>query len=276
MWNGKVISVSAADGNNIKPHYFFEIEKNNFIVKIATTKDEILKAQRLRHKAFSEKAATFSGDIDQDEYDLYADHLIVIDKSTQDVVGTYRFLLSDKVTKHYSAREFDLTEFLKLPGRKMELGRASVDPKARAGVIITLLWRGIAEYLKITKADYLFGCSSMWDVGPDEIIRLCKVFKYKNLISNIPTTPLQSHWPKEFPLDPKELQQTLNMETIPNEITMGILYDQSVPTLVKTYINVGSKFTVPPAYDPKLGTYEFFGYVETKNINPSFRKKYLD
>lgn len=251
--------------NEYQPHYSFCIEKNNFIIKIAETALEIEQAQRLRNKVFSKVSEGFSTqDIDSDDYDLNADHLIVIDKTIAQVVGTYRFLLSDKVTKHYSAREFNITDFLKLPGRKMELGRASVDPNARAGVIITLLWRGIAEYLKITKSEYMFGCSSMWNLTSHDIFRLCEVFKRKNLVSEIHVSPLDSHKPQFNP----DLIHTNS------EFDDEIIYDL-IPTLVKTYIHVGSKFTIPPAYDPKLGTYEFFGYVETKNIDPAFRKKYL-
>lgn len=250
-----------------KPNYSFCIEKNNFIIKIADQASEIEKAQRLRKQVFSQVSEGFkTRDIDVDDYDSVADHLIVIDKTNLEVVGTYRFLLSDKVHKHYSGREFDLTEFLKLPGRKMELGRASVDPKARAGVIITLLWRGIAEYLKITKSDYMFGCSSMWNLNTDEIQRLCEVLRRKNLVSEIEVQPHESHKPLfNF--------QGIAQKPI-SEFDDEIIYDL-IPTLVKTYIHVGSKFTLPPAYDAKLGTYEFFGYVETQNIDPAFRKKYL-
>ncbi len=256
---------SVLNTRDYQPHYSFLIEKTNFIIKIAESYSEIEQAQRLRNKVFSKVSQGFeSKDIDSDDYDQNADHLIVIDKTLQQVVGTYRFLLSDKVLKHYSAREFDLTDFLKLPGRKMELGRASVDPNARAGVIITLLWRGIAEYLKITNSDYMFGCSSMWNLTSHDVFRLCEVFKRKNLMSEINVLPLDSHKPKFNP----ELIQTHS------EFDDEIIYDL-IPTLVKTYIHVGSKFTIPPAYDSKLGTYEFFGYVETKNIDPAFRKKYL-
>ncbi len=273
-----MIHLKSQTSNDLNPHYYFLIEKNNFIIKIANTQQEIIKAQKLRHKVFSQMSSGFVGDIDQDDYDTQADHLIVIDKSTDNVVGTYRFLLSDKVSKHYSQREFDISDFLKLAGRKMELGRASVDPNARAGVIITLLWRGIAEYLKVSKADYLFGCSSMWDVSTEEIFKLCRIFKFRELVTDAQILPLKSHWPLGFSNDLVQLKQQLSLDPRKpgNELKMKILFDQYVPTLVKTYIHVGLKFAVPPAYDPKLKTYEFFGYVATENIDSAFRKKYLD
>lgn len=260
----------------LNPNYYFEIEKSNFVIKVASTVEELRQAQRLRHRVFSAVASGFTGDIDIDDYDQSADHLIVVDKATLNVVGTYRFLLNDKVNKHYSEREFDLTEFLKLPGRKMELGRASVDPSARAGVIITLLWRGIAEYLKISQSEYLFGCSSMWNITTQDMIDLCQAFKAMNLISNVDVLPLASHWPLGFSSHTHELYNSDNKDQKPiSDLKAQILFDQYVPTLVKTYIHVGAKFTAPPAYDPKLKTYEFFGFVETKNIDPAFRKKYL-
>ncbi len=271
------MSIENHDYKKTRPHYYFEIEKKNFVVKIANTFAEILQAQQLRFKVFSQVSKGFSGIVDIDQYDHNADHLIVVDRTTKAVVGTYRFLLSDKVSKHYSEREFDLSEFLRLPGRKMELGRASVDPDARAGVIITLLWRGIAEYLKLTNSDYLFGCSSMWDVCDDEILKLCDVFKTKSLVSDIKILPLKTHWPIGVAKDASEFSLKLDSLKKPiNELKMNILYDQCVPTLVKTYIHVGAKFSVPPAYDPALKTFEFFGFVKTQNINSSFKKKYLE
>lgn len=265
--------------NNIKkskPYYSFQIEKNNFLIKIADTYAEIKKAQQLRFKAFSAVAASgFSkNNIDKDEYDLMADHLIIVDKETKSVIGTYRILLSDKVNKHYSSREFDLSEFLKLPGRKMELGRAAVDPTARTGVIISLLWRGICEYLRVSKSEYLFGCSSMWNLKSEDIFKLCQILNYKKLVSEVPIFPLKSHWPTDFPETPNLAINEEHNEDFKLELDRQ--FDLNVPALVKAYINIGSKFTAPPAYDHKLNTYEFFSYVKTEHMNPIFKRKYFE
>jgi putative hemolysin len=256
-----------------KPNYTFCIEKNNYVIKVADSKIEVEQALKLRNKVFSEVSSGFNGEIDFDSYDLKADHLIVLDKSKNlNVVGTYRFLLSDIVDTHYSAREFDLKNFLALKGRKLELGRASVDSDSRAGVIITLLWRGIAEYLKVTQADYLFGCSSMWNIDNQQIQQIIKVLRSKNLVSDIEVPPLEKNLPPYLSNSDIVIKSDSKSDSQFDEEAVFNL----IPTLVKTYINVGSKFCIPPAYDPKLGTYEFFGFVETKSINPAFKKKYLD
>lgn len=259
----------------ITPHYYFEIQKNNYLIKIANKNPELEQALKLRHKVFSQVASGFTGQIDVDDFDKDADHLVVIDLSKNEVVGTYRFLLSDKVRKHYSEREFDLTEFLKLSGRKLELGRASVSTEARAGVIITLLWRGIAEYLKITQADYLFGCSSIWAASDENIKNLSSVLMSKGLTSDTPVSPLETHWPLPA-FGPKEKFTGYIEAPELTQAEQEKMYDDLVPTLVKTYIHVGAKFAIPPAFDRKLKAYEFFGFVETSKINPSFRKKYLE
>ena len=46
--------------------------------------------------------------MDVDQYDVQADHLIVIDERLGRVAGTYRLLPSSHCTSFYSQSEFDL------------------------------------------------------------------------------------------------------------------------------------------------------------------------
>ena len=250
------------------PHFFFKFEKKQYLLKVVETPEEATQAFKLRRKVFGQMSHNITGDIDTDDYDQNADHLIVINKDLGQVVGTYRLLLSSHVRQHYSEREFNLKSFLTLPGEKLELGRASVDPEARAGAIISLLWRGIAEYIKLSKVDYLFGCSSFWNTELNDIICLARVFSTMNLISELEIQPLKSNHP---PLWEEEYRSYPNMEM--NECTD--IFEHLIPTLVKTYLHIGAKFTIPPAYDHKLKTFEFFGFCKIDQMNPAFKKKYL-
>lgn len=248
------------------PSYEFEIQKKQYLIKIANTPEEFIETFKLRKKVYSQQAESFNNnDLDQDIYDDDADHLIVVDTQTGRITGTYRLLLSDKVKQHYAQREFDLNQFLSLPGRKLELGRASVDPDMRSGVIITLLWRGIAEYIKVSNVDYLFGCSTIWDVSLKEAISCRNYFKEQNIISDVQVSPLTEAYPEGW----EECLAQYGQEFDP-QITAKI------PTLVKTYIHTGAKFTELPAFDSRLNAYEFFGYLKISDINPIFKKKYLD
>lgn len=69
-----------------------------FEVKITRQQSEVEEAQRLRFEVFNLEMkkgleSSYGLGLDADEYDSLCDHLIVRDRSTRRVVGTYRLLL---------------------------------------------------------------------------------------------------------------------------------------------------------------------------------------
>ena len=51
----------------------------------------------------------------------------------------------------------------------LDLGRSCVHPEYRSGLILKLLWRGIAKYINIYKVKVLIGCASFSEVYIDNI-----------------------------------------------------------------------------------------------------------
>ncbi|GAC1328411.1 MAG: GNAT family N-acetyltransferase [Beijerinckiaceae bacterium] len=154
-------------------------------VRLATTKKEIRKAQRLRFKVFYEeggaKADRTAALIRRDicPFDALCDHLLVIDhaavnrlgKVKPKVVGTYRLLRQDRAQAHagfYSAQEYDIAPLLARHGGKrfLELGRSCVLASYRSKRTLELLWRGIWAYTKHHRIDALFGCASLEGTNP--------------------------------------------------------------------------------------------------------------
>ena len=136
-------------------------DPDDLIVKLADDKSEIEQSQALRYRVFYEEMGAHPTDEmtrlrrDFDDFDEACDHLLVIDskrggRKRGDVVGTYRLLRSQagRVQKFYSAGEFDLSPLLALDETILELGRACVAPEYRSGVVLRLLWQGIAEYVR--------------------------------------------------------------------------------------------------------------------------------
>ena len=154
---------------------FSKIEVDNFVIKIAENKLELKKAQALRYSVFyKEKQAipTISKKIlrlDYDKVDNFADHLIVIDKNRKGfknkIVGTYRLVRGD-IAAHcggfYTSSEFDLSKILNSykNNQMLELGRSCVHKDYRNGTIMNLLWKAIAEYVKLHDIKILLGCAS--------------------------------------------------------------------------------------------------------------------
>ena len=150
-------------------------------VRLATTKKEIRKAQRLRYKVFytqggavpDRKAALTRRDICP--FDRVSDHLIVIDHAAVSkrlgiqksrVVGAYRLLRQDVAQEgggFYTAREFNLAPLVaRHPGKRfLEMGRSCVLPEYRQKRTIELLWQGIGAYIAHHRMDVLIGCASL-------------------------------------------------------------------------------------------------------------------
>jgi putative hemolysin len=140
---------------------------------------------------FDEMGASAQGLLDQldaDPYDALCDHLLVIDEDQPGtlvadgaVVGTYR-LLRESVARaaqgFYSAGEFDLAPLMagegRVGGELLELGRSCVLPAFRTSATISLLWRGIADYIAAHDIGLMFGCASFPASIPMPMPRRCR------------------------------------------------------------------------------------------------------
>ncbi|GAN98005.1 hypothetical protein Geu3261_0370_004 [Komagataeibacter europaeus NBRC 3261] len=161
---------------------FPELRGGNLGVRIATTDEERDAAQALRYRVFYEEmgaipdSRTVRLKRDVDEFDEYADHLLVIDHAissgAKGVVGTYRLMQGDaarRLGKFYTSSEYDISPLTEFPGRLLEVGRSCVDLNYRGRAAMQLLWRGIASYIFLHRIDVLFGCASLPGTNPDAL-----------------------------------------------------------------------------------------------------------
>ena len=167
-----------------RPHLIIDLETKNYRLKTATSLDELIGAFKLRHENFLQDICETNEIYDVDEYDHRCDHLIIIDKESETIVGTYRVICSKFHHNFYSQSEFNLDGFLKKEGVKVELGRACITASHRNGNVIDLLWRGIGQYSMKVQADYLFGCSSVKITEKQKAFDLCFYLKEKNLLED--------------------------------------------------------------------------------------------
>ena len=110
-------------------------QKRRLAARIAQNQLEIERALALRYDVFrSEMKAGVqdsSADAgkDRDRYDLYCDHLVVVDEEHEDrVVGTYRILRRSVALANegfYSENEFDLTRIYALERNRPKLVAAA-------------------------------------------------------------------------------------------------------------------------------------------------------
>ena len=110
-----------------KPHLNFKVEKGPYVIKLAETEEELIKTFALRFEVYGEYYKMPPPvDLDIDDYDKVADHIIIINTDLDQVVGTYRVLCSDHVSDFYTAREFNIDGVRALDKRFVEMGRATV------------------------------------------------------------------------------------------------------------------------------------------------------
>lgn len=159
-----------------------DADTRRLTVRLAADAADLLAVQRLRWRVFHEEfgataALDLAASLDTDVYDPLCDHLMVIDEvldGMERVVGTYRLLRESVASRSfgfYSAGEYDLAPLLRdgrrPAGELLELGRSCVLPPYRTSATISLLWRGIADYIAQHGIGLMFGCASFHGTDPD-------------------------------------------------------------------------------------------------------------
>lgn len=256
--------------HRFKPKIEIQTDVGPFVMKTVTTVDELKEALALRYEVFQKemigkKAPT---GIDVDEYDFDCDHLIVKDKRSDRIVGTYRLNCSLFTNNFYSAREFILAPIFRQPGTKLELGRACIHKDFRRGVLISLLWRGIAEYMAAADAQVLFGCATVMTDDPRESALLTRYFEEEGRMISGPrvrptlpyTMPMLSYFLDEY-RNPLSAEQKAAAEEL-------------LPPLCRTYLKIGAAIGGEPAWDREFSCIDFLTVLDRQDLNKTLWKRY--
>jgi putative hemolysin len=250
--------------NQFKAKVIFTIDCEDFIIKTAFTLEDLKQALKLRHQVFLEEGLNqnhITG-LEFDDFDNKADHLLIINKSNNEAVGTYRLLFSEFTAKFYSQNEFYLDDFLKIPGNKLELGRACTHIEYRTGRTMDLLWQGLSRYIRETKTQFLFGCSSVKSIIPEEIFSVTKsLFEKDNLVFDYNIKPIGN-----FIFE--------NSEEHFNKAIQDIKILRSLPPLLRSYLHAGAKVYGMPARDLDFNCSDMFTILNLHNLNKKFAERY--
>jgi putative hemolysin len=249
---------------NFQPKFEVNLDLGEYVVRTAQNALEVDLALQLRYRVFCQElgATTNSSTHDVDEYDQMADHLLLIEKSTASIIGTYRFLCSKFTDRFYSQGEFDLSNLLAQPGEKLELGRACVLASHRGSMAIQLLWKGMTTYFQICGARYMFGCSSV-DVQLKEYFPALNSWFMSNHLC-----------PSEMRITP--VAQLPNWIDINQDVDSSILRkaERLVPPLLKAYLRAGAKVGGAPFWDLDFQTLDYFTIFDAHKITDSYGRKY--
>jgi putative hemolysin len=239
---------------------------------------------RLRFKVFNIElgeglANSYHTGLDTDEFDLFCEHLLVEDKQETNparrVVGTYRMQSGATAARnlgYYSEQEFNFAPYEPLRADILELGRACIDREHRTPEVLTLLWRGIAQYASQTGLRYMVGCSSLTSKDPEEgwqVYRQLERYKVSPEFETMPTADYAC--PSEQGgryTQPSPQLEDLSLPTPPP-------YQAKVPKLLKTYMVLGARICGPPAWDREFGTIDFLTLLDLKMLSPVARNRFL-
>ena len=270
--NPVTLMTKALNRNHLK-HYLPKIpiylDKKSFIIKTADNARELYEALRLRHDVFIEELLHKSkkSGMDIDHFDRRCDHLLIYDKRNNKLIGTYRLQSSLHTKRWYTATEFHMKQIRKLPGNKLELGRACVHPDYRNGVTISLLWEGIRAYMVASDTRYLFGCSSIKTMDKDEIKRIYYYLKQQNHITD------------EHKVRPKGKfkVQGLRRHLKKHPLFQGsmdiVAINAKIPSLLQSYLKVGAKVCGSPAIDKSFHCIDFLTLLDVSELQEQYFRK---
>ncbi|GAA0456170.1 GNAT family N-acetyltransferase [Streptomyces olivaceiscleroticus] len=236
-----------------------------YTTAIADSTAQIRAAQRLRHLVFGEEmGATLHSPLpghDIDDHDDLADHLIVTETATGDVVGTYRLLPPGRSERLYSDGEFDLAALADLRPSLIEAGRSCVHPDHRTGAVINQMWAALARYTLLSGHRYLAGCASVPLADGGQCARAAwELGRTKHAA------------PEELRVRP--LRPWLPDAGTRPAATGAAAYAQ-LPPLLRGYLRVGAWVCGAPAHDPEFDVADFFVVLDMDRLSDRYRRFFL-
>jgi putative hemolysin len=255
-------------------------EVGQYRLRLAQSAEDLDAACRLRFRVFNVELgegleSSYQTGLDRDQFDVFCEHLLVEDKLSGRIVGTYRMQSGESAGRnvgYYSEQEFYLAPYEPLRAGILELGRASIDREHRTPEVLTLLWRGIAQYATDMGLRYLIGCSSLNSQDPAEGWQMYRQLEIYRVSAEFETTPTASYaCPTE--LDDRQTQQLVQQES--QSLRTHPPISVKVPKLLKTYLAIGARIAAPPAWDREFGTIDFLTLLDLRTISPGARNRFL-
>lgn len=248
----------------IKSQVLSDIESKQYTIKFASTEEEVEAALRLRYRVFKEELGRqfqFSNNTDKDAYDDQAHHLIVVENSTNDVIGTYRLQTYEQAKAgigFVSEKRFRVDQFpMHVLENAVEVGRACISKEHRSGRVLFLLWKGFAGYLTHFQKRYLFGYAA-FDTHDHGII--LNTYRYLKE---------QGHLHPQYHIEAKP-EYKIDRERIADDTD-----EIDIPPLFQNYLNVDSWVCSEPSFDKELVLGHCLIFLDVEQISDRTRKLFF-
>jgi len=237
-----------------------ETQPSTYRLTLCNSPEELEAIQRLRFQVFNLElkeglSDSYQTGLDRDPFDGVCEHLLVEHVASRTVIGTYRMQTGEQAREqlgYYCSGEFDLAPYEAHRTEVLELGRACIHPNHRSFSVLSMLWRGIAQYANHTGTRYLLGCSSLTSQDPGIGLQA-----YRTLLPQLAPEPMRTR-----PLAGMACESSC--------IPSGPL---SMPKLLSAYLALGAWICGPPAIDTQFKTIDFLTLMDLQSPEMAKRRK---
>jgi putative hemolysin len=249
-------------------------------VRLAVSKREIRRAQRLRYQVFYREMRAVPSKVammvrrDEDQFDAICDHVLVLDHSPTAagkrrwtrrprIVGTYRLLRGDVARRNrgfYTQGEYDIAPLLLAAGpdvRVMELGRSCVMRSHRSKRTLELLWQGVWNYARAHRIDVMIGCASFEGADPSAHA-LGLSFLHHHASAG-------AEWRARA-----HDHLRVDMDMMPKEAIDAKAAIRALPPLIKGYLRLGATIGDGAVIDRQFGTTDVFVVMPVASIRSRY------
>ena len=237
------------------------LEYGPYVARLATQAEREA-AYRLRFVVFNLEMnegleSAYADGYDKDHFDDVCDHMIVEDRTTGAVVGTYRMQMGEVAGRYfgyYSEQEFCFAPYEAMRSQIVELGRACIHRDYRSSDVLHLLWRGIARYALVNGGRYMMGCCSLNSQDPEmghavfASLKGCMV---------------------------EPVLMTVATEKYAMPAAANACSEERAPKLLRAYLAIGAKICSEPAIDREFKTIDFLTLLDLTKLCSSARFRFL-
>lgn len=243
----------------------FALDAGSYLVRYARSPEDLDRVLTLRYQVFNVELGegleeSHRTGRDEDDLDARMHHLMILSRSSGEVVGTYRMQTAEMASRaggFYAAQEFDLATLPQdVVARSVEIGRACVARSHRTGRVLSLLWRGLAEYLKWNRKHYLFGCCSLTSQDPSYGVLVHDHLAALGVVHPTLGVAPRPHCRCEGSPSPADAEA-------------------HIPALFQSYLSLGAKVLGPPAIDRLFKTIDWLVILDTREIDAATYRRFF-
>lgn len=244
-----------------------EIESGGYTIRFARNTEDLDRTLRLRYEVFNLELgegleSSHLTKRDEDKFDPYYHHLMVLETATNRLIGTYRMQtkeMADRCIGFYTDGEFHIGQLPKqIINTGVELGRACIHKDFRSRNVLFNLWEGLCLYLLHNKKRYFFGCVSLTSQDPEEGRKTFAFLRAKDFVRN------------DFTVEPRDDFRCFEGVPDGKEDKNMVL-----PPLFNLYLLYKAKVCGVPAIDRTFKTIDFLILLDLEAVDDRKKSRFL-